>query len=82
MDYCSKPLTAQSQERAEKAKQADTLSTLDGELLCECGEHVGARPRPWMDGPKGGALVPTLHYPKKFSRKPVNPSGKSGYYKP
>jgi hypothetical protein len=81
MDYCSKPLTAQSQARAEEAKHANTLSMLDGELLCECGEQVGARPRPWMDGPKGGPLVPTLHNPKKVSRKLVNPSGKSGYYK-
>jgi 1,6-anhydro-N-acetylmuramate kinase len=81
MDYCSKPLTAQSQARAEQAKQTDTLFTLEGELLCECGEHVGARSTPWMYGPQGGPLAPTLHYPKKISRKPVNPSGKSGYYK-
>jgi hypothetical protein len=80
-DYCSKPLTAQSQARAEKAEQDGSLSMLEGELFCECGERVGARHRPWMDGPMGGPLVPTLHYPQKFLRKLVNPSGKPGYYK-
>lgn len=81
MDYCSKPLTAQSQARAEEAERAGTLDTLEGELLCECGERVGARHRPWMDGPNGGPLAPSLHHPKKIARKRVNPSGKSGYYK-
>jgi hypothetical protein len=80
-DYCSKSLTAQSQARAEKAEQESDLSMLEGELLCECGERVGARHRPWLDGPIGGPLAPTLHYPKKFPRKLVNPSGKPGYYK-
>ena len=67
-DYCSKPLTTQSQALAEKAEQERTLSTLEGGLLCECGERVGARHRPWMDGPMGGSLVPTLHYPHKAPR--------------
>lgn len=80
-DYCSKSLTAQSQAHAAKAEQDGTLR--EDELLdeCECGERVGARRRPWMDGPNGGPLVPTLHYPHKFPRKLVNPSGKPGYYK-
>ena len=80
-DYCSKPLAAQSQARAEKAEQDGDLSRLEGQLLCECGESVGARHTPWMDGPMGGPLVPTLHYPKKVPRKLVNPSGKPGFYK-
>ena len=81
MNRCSKPLTAESEIRAEEARQAGTLSMLDGELFCECGERVGAVSRPWMEGPKGGRLTPTPHFPKKISRKPVNPSDKSGYYK-
>ena len=81
-DYCSKPLTAQSQAQAEKAEQDGTLSMQEcDELLCECGERVGAVRKPWMGGPNGAPLVPTLHYPKKFPRKLVNPSGKPGYYK-
>jgi hypothetical protein len=76
------PLTAQSQARAEKAEQDGTLSMQEcDELLCECGERVGAIRKPWMGGPNGAPLVPTPHYPKKFPRKLVNPSGKPGYYK-
>jgi len=81
MDNCSKSLTAQSQAIAEKAEEGGTLTLLEGELYCECGARVGAHRKPWMDGPNGGPLWPTMHYPKKFSRKPANPSGKSGYYK-
>jgi len=74
-DYCSKPLTAQSQALAEKAEQNGTLPTLESELRCECGERVGARRRPWMDGPKGGPLVPTLHYPHKAPRPSARKRG-------
>lgn len=77
-DYCSKPLTAQSQARARKAKQDGTLSMLEGELFCECGERVGARRRPWMDGSLGGPLAPTLHYPREA---PLPPARKRGTYK-
>jgi hypothetical protein len=81
MDHCSKTLTAHSQALAEKAEESGTLFLLDGELYCECGARVGAHRRPQMDGPNGGRLWPTLHYPKKISRKPENPYDKSGYYK-
>lgn len=81
-DYCSKPLTAESQAQAENAERNGTLSMQEcNELLCECGERVGAVRKPWMGGPNGAPLVPTLHYPKIFPRKLVNPSGKPGYYK-
>lgn len=78
-EHCSKPLRTQSQTIA--ASQTGDLSTLDGKLLCECGEYVGARTKPWMDGPKGGRLWPTAHYPKKLVRRLANPSGKPGYNK-
>lgn len=81
-DICSKPLTAESQTLAAEASQAGKLSSLDGKLLCECGERVCARRKPSMDGPKGGQWWPTTHSPKKFSHKLANPSGKPGYYKP
>ena len=80
-EHCSKPLRTQSQTIAENASQTGELFTLDGKLLCECGEHVGARTKPWMDGLKGGGLWPTPHYPKKLVRRLANPSLKPGYYK-
>jgi len=68
-DKCSQPLTSESQARAEKAELDGTLSMLDGELYCECGERVGARRKPpWMGGPKGSSLAPTSHYPHKSPR--------------
>jgi hypothetical protein len=81
MDHCYMRLTSESQVRAQKAEQDGTLHLLAGELLCECGAHVGAVRKPHLDGPKGGPLHPTSHYPHKAPRKRVNPSGKSGYYK-
>lgn len=71
MDYCYKPLTSESQARAEKAEQDGTLDMLEGELRCECGAHVGALRKPWMDGPKGGPLHPTNHSPYKPPRPPA-----------
>lgn len=57
-----------------QAEQDFVLDTLDGFLRCECGAAVGAIRKPHMDGPKGGPLHPTLHYPAKPA-KPYN-SGK------
>jgi hypothetical protein len=74
-DHCSMPLTAQSQERAQQEEKDGDLSTLEGKLTCECGARVGARRRPWMDGPKGGPLAPTLHYPRKAPRPPARKRG-------
>jgi hypothetical protein len=81
MNHCSRPLTPESQASAEKAELDGSLDMLDGELRCECGAHVGAIRTPWTDGPKGGPLHPTLHYPQKAPHKQVNPSGKPGNYK-
>lgn len=81
MEHCSKPLTSQSQALAEKAEKDDNLSQLDGELYCECRARVGAVRKPWLDGPNGGPLRPTTHYPKAISRKPENPSGKANFRK-
>jgi len=75
-DYCSKSLTSESRVRAEKAQNDGTFSLLERTLLCECGEHVGARPA--ADGP---GFVPTLHYPLPVQRRRANPLGKPGYYK-
>ena len=80
MDHCSRPLTSDSQARALKAEQDGKLPTLAGELRCECGAHVGAVRKPHLDGPKGGPLHPTLHYPDKPTRSPArkrNPFPKS-----
>lgn len=41
---------------------------LEDRLFCQCGAPVGALRKPWMDGPKGGPLHPTLHYPHKRPR--------------
>ena len=71
-DSCSQPLTSQSLARAEKAELDDSLSRLDGELLCECGAHVGARRAPpWLGGPMGSSLVPTSHSVHKSPRRPA-----------
>jgi hypothetical protein len=70
------PLTSESRARAVKAEQDGTLDMLDGELLCECGAHVGAVRKSYLDGPKGGPLHPTLHHPAKPT-KPYR-SGKPG----
>jgi hypothetical protein len=66
-DSCWKPLTSESRARAEKAQSSSVLFLLDGELLCECGAHVGARPS------QMGVLEPTFHYPHKPSR-PLAPA--------
>ena len=66
-DSCWKPLTAESWARAEKAQSGSVLFLLDGELLCECGAHVGARPS------QIGVLEPTFHYPHKPAR-PLAPA--------
>jgi len=79
-DYCSKPLTAGSKARADKAQSDGTLSLLENAPTCECGARVGARRSP-MSAPDACLLVPTLHYPHKALRKRANPSGKPGYYK-
>jgi hypothetical protein len=65
MDHCSKPLMPESQARAQQAEQDGELDTLEDLLRCECGAHVGAIRKPHMDGPKGGPLHPTQHYPAK-----------------
>ncbi len=59
-----------------EGKQDGELGTLEDLLRCECGAHVGAIRKPHMDGPKGGPLHPTLHYPAKPT-KPYR-SGKRG----
>jgi hypothetical protein len=64
-EHCSKSLKTESRLRAEKAELDGALSTVDGELLCECGAHVGSISKPHLDGPKGGPLHPTRHYPAK-----------------
>jgi len=76
MDHCSKPLMPESQARAQQAEQDGILDTLEDLLRCECGAHVGAIRKPHMDGPKGGPLHPTRHYPAK-PPKPYR-SGKRG----
>jgi hypothetical protein len=81
MERCSKPLTPQSQALAEEASETGRLSSLEGELYCECGERVSACRKPWMDGPQGGRWWPSDHHPKKLFHKPTNPSGKPGYNK-
>jgi len=74
-DHCSKPLTAESLARAEKAEQDGRLA-LEDDLRCECGARVSACHMPWLDGPKGGRLHPTNHYPHKEPRRPA--PGKRG----
>ena len=76
MDHCSKPLTAYSQELANKAEQEGTLILLDGRLYCECGERGTAYRKPTTNGSTGQWHL-TLHYPKKHYPQPGNPSGKS-----
>lgn len=71
MDHCSRPLTSESQTRAQKAEQDGTLDMLAGELHCECGAHVGAVRKPYLDGPRGGPLHPTTHSPYKPPRPPA-----------
>ena len=75
--HCYGVLQEDSLKKAEKAVQ-DGLPVwhLEGQLRCECGATVGARPR--SDGP---GLRPTEHYPYKAPRKLQNPSGKPGYDK-
>jgi hypothetical protein len=75
MDYCSKLLTSESQDRAAKAEKDGTLDRLD-DLVCECHARVGAVRKPWMDGPNGGPLRPKDHYESE-PPKPYH-SGKRG----
>jgi len=77
-DHCSKPLTPESQARAEKAERDGRLARED-DLRCECGARVGAIRKAYLDGPKCGPLHPTLHYPAKPT-KPYG-SGKRGLSK-
>ncbi len=59
MDWCYKPLTADSQLRAREAEQNGALELFQG--YCECNTLVGAVRKPHMDGPQGGPLHPTAH---------------------
>lgn len=76
MDHCYMPLMPDSQERAQEAEHEDILDTLENLLRCECGAHVGAIRKPYLDGPNGGPLHPTSHYPAKPVRRHGN--GKRG----
>jgi hypothetical protein len=68
-DSCWKLLRSESRARAEKVQSSGgALFTLDGELRCECGAHVGAR-----ESQSGGPLLPTFHYPHKPAR-PLAPA--------
>ena len=82
MDHCSKPLKAESQARALKAEAEGNLDALYGQLYCECGEPVGAVRKPYLDGPNGGSLRTTSHYPhtppKPYRSGKRGPSKSSG----
>ena len=69
-DSCWKPLTSQSRALADDAQSRGVLFYLDGELLCECGAHVGARA---VQRGFRIFLEPTFHYPHKPAR-PVAPA--------
>lgn len=76
IEHCSSPVTKYSQALADKAESEGTLIQLDGQLYCECGERGSAYRKPTTNGSVGDKWYLTLHYPKKISLKPVNPSGK------
>jgi hypothetical protein len=72
MNYCTRPLRADSQALAQEAERIGVLDEFHG--YCECEALVGAVRKPHLDGPKGGPLHPTDHYPPE-PRKPRD-SGK------
>lgn len=71
MNHCSSPLATKSLALALAAELRGDLDMLEGELLCECGAHVGAMHKPHLDGPNGGSLYPTPHSPSEPPRPPA-----------
>jgi hypothetical protein len=73
-DPCYRHFTSKGLADAEEAERNGELDWKT--FQCECGALVAARHSTMYT-----FLVPVSHSQYKEPRRPVNPSGKSGYYK-